>query len=349
MQHKRQFKINLKTKERHTKMVDFAKYKANRDSNKEKVTELLKTQTTQKTQSYDNDDVRFWKPTMDSVKKVGGAVIRFLPDGNEENLLSYVKYFEHSFKNPENGKWYIERSLSSLPELGQDSIAALNKKLWSSSSDKDHPHKKVASRQKRNTKFISNILVVNDPANPENNGKVFLYKFGPAIYNKIEASQFPKEDAITGAKPDALDAFDIIDGANFEIRINDTKDGWDYSDSRFSTPTPLAKSDAVFDAVLKQLHNLSEFIDIKNYKSNSALDKRLIEVLGTHYQGFEVVEGFVGVSNPSNTHQNEQLDTPNQKQAENIDLPFAPDPATSTTSFASSSDEDFFNKLMEES
>ena len=332
-------------------MVDFAKYKANRDSNKEKVTELLNKQQAQDTQGYDNDDKRFWKPTMDKVKEVGGAVIRFLPEGNENNLLSYVKYFEHSFKNPENGKWYIERSLSSLPELGQDSIATLNKKLWSSSSDKDHPHKKVASRQKRNTKYISNVLVVNDPANPENNGKVVLYKFGPAIYNKIAEAQFPKEDAITGTKAPALDPFDIIDGANFEIRIKNTDNGWSYLDSKFASVTPLAKSDAVFDAILKQLYDLTEFIEAKNYKTNQVLDKRLVEVLGMTYQGFEVVEGYVGSvsSNPNATAKTKQAEPQKQAQADSNDLPFDPDPVASTASFATSEDENFFNSLMAES
>lgn len=329
-------------------MVDFAKYKANRESNKEKVTELLNKQQAQETQGYDNDDKRFWKPTMDKVKEVGGAVIRFLPEGNEDNVLSYVKYYEHSFKNPENGKWYIERSLSSLPELGQDSIALLNKRLWSSSSDKDHPHKKIASRQKRNTKYTANVLIVNDPANPDNNGKVFLYKFGPAIYDKIKEAQFPKEDAITGTKAPELDPFDIIDGANFEIRIKNTDNGWSYIDSKFATPTPLAKSDAVFNAILNQLYNLTEFIDVKNYKTNSALDKRLIEVLGRTYQGFDVVEGYVGASGTESAQSasNEKIEAPTQSKIENNDIPFDPDPVSKETSFATDADEDFFNNLM---
>jgi len=326
-------------------MVDFAKYKALRESNKEKKEEAFKKEETQETTSYENDDKRFWKPTMDKVKKIGGAVIRFLPEDNVENLLNYVKYYEHSFKNPENGKWYIERSLSSLTELGQDSIALLNKRLWSSSSEKDHPHKKIASRQKRNTKYIANVLVVNDPANPDNNGKVFLYKFGPAIYNKIASAKFPKEDAITGVKADRLDPFDIIDGANFEIRINDTKDGWNYDSSTFSALSPLANNDAVFDAILKQVFNLTEFIDVKNYKTNQALDKRLIEVLGMTCQGFEVVEGYVGKA-PSQQAKTEQSEAPNQSQSDSDDLPFDPDPVASTSDFASDADKAFFEDLM---
>lgn len=329
-------------------MVDFAKYKALRETNKEKKEEAFKKEALQESGSYDNDDKRFWKPTMDKVKEVGGAVIRFLPEGNESNLLNYVKYFEHSFKNPENGKWYIERSLSSLPELGQDSIALLNKKLWSSSSEKDHPHKKIASRQKRNTKYIANVLVINDPANPDNNGKVFLYKFGPAIYDKIKEAKFPTEDAITGKKASALDPFDIIDGANFEIRIKNTDNGWSYLDSRFATVTPLATNDAVFDAILNQLYDLTEFIEVKNYKSNQVLDKRLIEVLGKTYQGFEVVEGYAGTASNAQAKA-EQAQPPKQAQAESSELPFDPDSDTNTTSFASSEDEDFFNTLMKES
>lgn len=326
-------------------MVDFSKYKANRESNKEKLAELLKTQEQTSKTVYANDDARYWKPVMDTVKKVGGAVIRFLPEGNEENLLNYVKYFEHSFKNPENGKWYIERSLSSLPNLGQDSVAILNRKLWGTSPDKDHPTKKLASKQKRNTKYISNILVVNDPANPDNNGKVFLYKFGPAIYNKIDAVKLPKEDAITGVKPDSLDPFCIIDGANFELRINDTKDGWNYDDSKFSTPTPMAKSDAVFDAVLKQVYDLTEFIAETNYKTKDALDKRLLEVLGISCFGYETVEGHIA---PVKSYTKEETESPARKQTEAPSSSSKSELVKEEVPFETQNDEDFFNNLMKE-
>lgn len=329
-------------------MVDFAKYKANRDTNKDKLAEFQKKQEAESKQTYESEDTRFWKPVMDKKAGVGGAVIRFLPEGNEENLLNYVTYYEHSFKNPDNDKWYIERSLSSVKDLGQDSIAILNAKLWKTSSDKDHPHKKIASRQKRNQKFIANILVVNDPANPENNGKVFLYKFGPAIYKKIKESQFPVENPITKKTPKSIDPFDIIDGADMEIYIKDTANGWNYDETKFSQSSPMAKSDAVFDAILRQVHTLDEFAALSNYKSNDALNKRLIEVLGTTYQGFEVVEGWVGKSSVESSVKTQQTHAPVQKESTPDDLPFEPDLVITEASAQSASDEEFFNNLMQD-
>jgi hypothetical protein len=285
---------------------------------------------------------------MDKVKGVGGAVIRFLPDGNSDNIFNYVTWFYHNFKNPANNKWYIERSLTSLKELGKDSIYTLNGKLYKScGNDKNHPNRNASSLIGRKQQFISNIQVINDPANPDNNGKVFLYKFGKAIFNKIDAVQFPKEDAITGKKPDELYPFDIIDGVDFEIRIKNTDNGWNYDNSKFSaTPTPIAKSDAGIDEILKQVYDLTEFIDIKNYKSNQALDKRLVEVLGTTYQGFEVVEGYAG-NNVDKPIKSESIDVPYQSNMSANDLPFVPDVTGGISS--DTADDDFFNQLMNES
>lgn len=325
--------------------TDFTKYKAEREARKVQKELAIKEQETQVTKSYDNDDKRFWKPTMDKEKGVGGAVIRFLPDANQDNLFGYVSWFYHNFKNPANDKWYIERSLTSLKELGKDAIYALNGKLYKSSgNDKNHPNRKASSLIGRKQQFVSNIQVVHDPANPDNNGKVFLYKFGKAIYNKIDAVQFPIEDAITGKKPDALDPFDIIDGANFEIRIKNTENGWNYDDSKFASSTPLATNDAVFNAVLSQLYDLSEFVSANNYKTNAELDKRLIEVLGSTFYGFEVVEGYVGTATQTQA-KNEKLDAPTQDESSASDLPFEPD-APSNVSFATDADEEFFNNLM---
>ena len=325
-------------------MQDFKKFMAEREANKQKKAELIKTQS--ETKNYDNNDSRLWKPTMDKAKGVGGAVIRFLPDGNQDNLFNYVTWFHHNFKNPATDKWYIERSLTSLKELGRDSIYTLNGKLYKSSgNDKNHPNRKASSLIGRKQRFISNILVINDPANPDNNGKVFLYEFGKAIYNKIDAVQSPKEDAITGVTPEALDPFDIIEGANFEIRIKDTENGWNYDDSRFATSTPLATNDAVFEAIFKQLHDLTPFITPDNYKTNEELNKRLIEALGTTFCGFEVVEGYVGKA-PTPSIKVEQSEAPKQAQADSNDLPFDPDPVANSTDFASEEDKAFFDSLM---
>ena len=50
--------------------------------------------------------------------------------------------------------------------------------------------KRSARKRKRKLSYYANILVVSDPKHPENEGKVFLYKFGKKIFDKItEAMQ----------------------------------------------------------------------------------------------------------------------------------------------------------------
>jgi hypothetical protein len=317
-------------------MVDFSKLKANRAQNTQKAVEALN----QKSET-NNEDSRFWKPTLDKEKGSGGAVIRFLPS-KDEGALGYVTYYEHAFKGPTN-KWYIERSLSSIG--GKDSVASINARLWATNQE---ANKAICRRQKRQTRYVANILVVNDPAHPEFNGKTFLYRFGPMIFGFVEKALKPVADAITGKTPDVLDAFDMWEGADFELRIKDTKDGWNYGDSKFADVSPVADNDSLIEAVYNQTLSLAEFVDNKNYKSVADLDKRLIEVLGLTISGLEVIEGY-GKSFPSSTQQ--QASAPAQASSETPATPAVPfdaDPVKSTTTFGSSEDEDFFNDLMKD-
>lgn len=323
-------------------MTDFAKLKASRTSNTAKLVESLKAPTQNK--SY--DDPRFWSPLLDREKGVGAAVIRFLPTKDDETL-SYVTYFEHSFKST-SGKYYIERSLSSLGKEHTDSIADLNRRLWSTNLD---ANKKLASSQKRNSRYISNILVVNDPAKPENNGKVFLYKFGPKIFSFIEASLKPAVDVLTGEVPDTLDAYDMWEGANFEIRIANTQNGWSYDSSKFGKVSPVASNDTLIEAVFNQVVSLQEFVDVSNYKTNDVLNKRLIDVLGTSINGLETIVGYGIQSTSSNQTQSkpQEASAPRQHvQEAKIDnsVPFDIDEPKAT--FAKDADESFFESLMAE-
>jgi hypothetical protein len=212
-----------------------------------------------------NDD-RFWKLEGDKAGN-GTATIRFLPrvEGDE---LPWVRIFSHGFQGP-TGKWYIENSLTTLGE--QDPVGELNTKLWNSGSE---ANKEIARKQKRKLSFTANILVVSDPKHPENEGKVFLFKFGKKIFDKIMDKARP---TFEDEKP--VNVFDFWEGANFKLRMR-KKDGFtNYDESTFSDPAPIASDDEDILAIANKQYKLSEFLDRKNFKSYDELKKKLEEVL----------------------------------------------------------------------
>lgn len=319
-------------------MVDFATLKKNRQANTQKLIDSLN----QPQQTSSNDDNRFWKPTLDDEKGVGSAVIRFLP-ASDEDTLAYVKYYEHAFKGP-TGKWYIEKSLSTLGQ--QDCVGKLNARLWATGVESD---KDLARKMKRQIRYVSNILVVNDPAKPENNGKVFLYRYGPKIFEFIQTLLKPEADALTGQTPESIDAFDMWEGANLQIRMTKTKHGWNYDKTDWSAKAPIDKNDAVIEAVFKQCTSLKEFVDEKNYKAPEALEKRLIEVLGAGLvgSGIEVIEGYQANSSASlgtRVAPPMQVAKPAQPSS-SADVPFDLD-TPPTGELGSDDDDDFFSNLM---
>lgn len=317
-------------------MVDFASLRKNRQ---EKSQELIKSfEQPQQQQSSGGDD-RFWKPTLDDEKGVGSAVIRFLPTP-DDTTLDYVKYYEHAFKGA-TGKWYIEKSLSTLGQ--QDCVGKLNARLWATGVESD---KDLARKMKRQIRYVSNILVVNDPAKPENNGKVFLYRYGPKIFEFIQTKLKPEADALTGQVPPSVDAFDMWEGANLQIRMKKTEHGWNYDKTDWSPVCPVDKNDAVIEAIFKQAASLAEFVDAKNFKTQESLEKRLVEVLGTGYvgSGVEVIEGG-SFSAPAQAAPAQQRAAPQAQApaASTKDIPFDPDPLPTT---GLGDDDDFFNNLM---
>ena len=216
-------------------------------------------------------DERFWKPTVDQAN-VGQAEIRFLPPSKNEDEV-WVRIFNHGFQGP--GGWYIENSLTTLNK--PDPVSEYNNKLWNRG---DEEGKTLARKQKRNLTFISNILVVKDPGNPANEGKVFLFRYGKAIFNIINEAMAPEFDDV-----EAINPFDLWAGANFKMRIRDKEGYRNYDKSTFAKPAPISKKDDDMEAIWESQFTLQEFLADANFKSYEDLATRLNRVLGTVNSG----------------------------------------------------------------
>lgn len=216
-----------------------------------------------------NEKDNFWKPEVDKAGN-GYAVIRFLPappvDGDEG--LPWVKVFDHGFQGP--GGWYIENSLTTLGQ--KDPVSEYNSQLWNSGIE---ANKEVARKQKRRLSYISNIYVVEDSKNPQNEGKVFLYKFGKKIFDKINEAMNPQFD-----DEKAINPFDLWEGANFKLKIRNVEGYRNYDKSEFSAPGALFEDDEKLEAVWNKEYSLKEFLDPSKFKSYDELKARLDKVLG---------------------------------------------------------------------
>ena len=247
---------------------------ANLKSNRDQISKLIQAADQAgggEKKSYADD--RIWKPTVDKAGN-GYAVLRFLPAA-EGQELPWVRYWDHGFKGP-TGLWYIENSLTSIGQ--PDPVGELNSRLWNSGIDAD---KEKARDQKRRLHYVVNVLVVSDPSNPVNEGKVMLYKFGKKIFDKIMDSMQPEF-----ADESPVNPFDFWEGADFKLKIRNVEGYRNYDKSEFASPSALYDGDdSRLEAVYNQLHDLSEFSDPKNYKTYDELKAKLARVLGEEAVG----------------------------------------------------------------
>jgi len=211
-------------------------------------------------------DERVWKLECDKSGN-GYAVIRFLPAPDGEDL-PFVKLYSHAFQGP--GGWYIENSLTTLGQ--KDPVSEYNTLLWNNGTDAG---KETARKQKRKLTYVSNIYVVKDPANPENEGKVFLYKYGKKIFDKLTAAMQPEfEDE------EAIDPFDFWQGANFKLKAKNVAGYRNYDSSEFARPDALLDDDEEMESVWKKEYSLAELVAADQFKTYDELKLRLDYVLG---------------------------------------------------------------------
>ena len=219
----------------------------------------------EKSNSPNQGDERLWKPEVDKTGN-GYAVVRFLPAPDGEDL-PWVKLYSHAFQGP--GGWYIENSLTTLN--GKDPVSEYNTQLWNSGVDSD---KEIARKQKRKLSYYSNIYVVKDPAIPQNEGKVFLYKYGKKIFDKIMGAMQPEFEDESPINP-----FDFWQGADFKIKIKKVAGYWNYDSSEFAKQGALLEDDDALEALWKKEYSLAELISTEKFKPYEDLKKRLDAVL----------------------------------------------------------------------
>lgn len=246
-------------------MVDFKSLKQNRKSLTDKLMSEVQKLNAPAQGGNSQDEDKYWKPEVDKAGN-GYAIIRFLPAPGGEDL-PYVRIFDHGFQGP--GGWYIEKSLTTLGE--KDPVSEYNSQLWNSGIE---ANKELVRKQKRRLSFVSNILVVKDPAHPENEGKVMLFKYGKKIWDKIELAMNPEFEDEQKINP-----FDMWEGANFKLKIRKVEGYRNYDKSEFEAAAPISEDDDQLEAIWKQEHSLAELVDPKNFKSYDELKARLHKAL----------------------------------------------------------------------
>lgn len=245
--------------------MSFAQLKKSRSNFSKLAEELEKTTTPQRTSS--NKDERFWKPEVDKSGN-GYAIIRFLPQSEGEDL-PWVQIFNHGFKGP--GGWLIDNCLTTINK--KCPVCEANTELWQTGSTENQ---NIVRDRKRKLKYISNIYVVKDPANPENEGKVFLYQYGKKIFDKLQDLMRPEFDDEQPINP-----FDFWSGANFKLKIRKVDGYQNYDKSEFDSSGALSDDESELERIYNMQHSLEEFVSPDKFKSYDALKERLNVVLGS--------------------------------------------------------------------
>jgi hypothetical protein len=258
-------------------------------------------------------DDRYWKLERDKSSN-GYAIIRFL-DSPEKEDFPFVKIYTHGFKG--KGGWYIENSLTTISQ--QDPVSEANSELWNSGIDSN---KQIARDRKRRLQYISNIYVVQDQAHPENEGKVFLFKYGKSIFDMIQAAGEPQFEDET-----PVNVFNLYNGANFKLKARKADGFVKYDKSTFEESSQWLKDESEMETLYNGLYSLEAEIGEDKFKSYDELKKKFARV--------------IGASAETSSFTAESVSAPITTVSESDDLPFDGDPISTDDTMS------YFSKLAE--
>ena len=279
-------------------------------SNFDTLTKQLEKTIDQPDKKNKYQDDRLWKPELDKSGN-GFAIIRFLPAIEGEDM-PWQRVWHHAFQGP-GGQWYIENSLTTLNK--KDPVSEENTRLWNTGVESD---KDIARKRKRKLQYYSNILVVSDPKHPENDGKIFLYKFGKKIFDKITEAMNPAFEDEKATNP-----FDFWEGANFKLKIRKVDGYWNYDKSEFDSSSPVKDNDEAIEELWNKQYPLKPFLAAENFKSydelKSKLDKVLSGVRNTGTAEDVAIPPAAQVSKPAVVEETVSAPTPAVEQDEDSD------------------------------
>jgi hypothetical protein len=246
--------------------MDFKKFKQQRKEAAAKVASNLSA----KKPSYIDD--RFWDVTKDKMGN-GEAIIRFLPQ-KDIDALYYLTRRVHGFDV--NGTWFIENCPTTLNH--DCPVCDYAKTLWEKyKKNKTDENKAIASKFSSSPQSIVNIMVVNDPAKPDNNGKVFLYKIGMKVTTKILDKIAPKSEL-----DEPINVFDLWEGRNFKLCVKRVGGFNNYDSSEFrAESTPVAKTDDAIEEIYNQIRDLNGFLEEKEFKTFDEIETKFNKIMGS--------------------------------------------------------------------
>lgn len=311
--------------------LNFKDLKTQRKSDFENLQKKIQEDT--KGGGYEKDN-RYWQPQVDKAGN-GYAVIRWLPAPEGEDV-AFVRLWSHGFKGP-TGQWYIENSRTTLGKSEKDPVSDFNTKLWNETEADDSWQHKQVRDQKRQLSYISNVYVVKDTANPDNEGKVFLFKYGKKIWDKLNGAMYPEFEDEKGMNP-----FDLWEGADFKLKIRKVDGYRNYDKSEFDTSAPLSEDDDKLEAIWRSAHKLQPLVALDQFKSYDELAKKLAAVLGTTAGRGKTAEEL-SESTPSQQYK------PRERSAPAKEIPTASDDDATTRSSNQSEDDElaFFESLAQ--
>ena len=181
--------------------------------------------------------------------------VKILANVNEP-AKTFHHYYMHGWTSFATGEYVSILSPTTFNE--RDPISEDRFKTLKMGTEDEKEKVKTVRRAE---KWLVNILVIKDPVNPENNGKVKMLRYGKQLQKVIL-------DAIEGEDAEEFGekVFDFAQGnAVFKIKVDTNGDFANYTSSRFTTGTQFELGEQEQQRVFSELHDLEAVYEPKSY------------------------------------------------------------------------------------